>query len=175
MEHSWRGKDELISAVLLWTPKYGHTCSVQTLDVICRTCRERWIIETNGKRELGKSVLSAELNDDDNIYTFKDFTCCLMIMQIDNDKSICILKQSSYSSLKQSHLFLQCFHWSKYLQNFFFDLVWSCTRIFLFISLRIRWISSWGYKKVEDRSSEYEGCCNYRILWFTKNISFKTY
>ena len=40
--------------------------SMRTLDVSWRTSRERWKIGTDGERELGKSVLSARLDDDDH-------------------------------------------------------------------------------------------------------------
>ena len=33
-------------------------------DVAWKTCRERWTIETNGKRGSGKSVLVAQHDDD---------------------------------------------------------------------------------------------------------------
>ena len=39
---------------------------VWTQDVILRTCQKQWMIEMNGKRELGKSVLAALHDDDDD-------------------------------------------------------------------------------------------------------------
>ena len=70
--HCWRSKDEPISNVLLWTPTHGlarvdrpartNISSVWTRDVVCRTWRERWMI--------GKSMLLARLDDDDNIYIY---------------------------------------------------------------------------------------------------------
>ena len=40
---------------------------VWTEDVVKKTCRKRWMIETNGERESGKSVLGAQHDDDDNL------------------------------------------------------------------------------------------------------------
>ena len=39
--------------------------SVRTQDIVLRTCREQWMIETNDMRELGKSLLTARDDDDD--------------------------------------------------------------------------------------------------------------
>ena len=39
---------------------------VQTQDVAWKTCRKRWMIETDGERELGKSVWVAWHDDDDD-------------------------------------------------------------------------------------------------------------
>ena len=39
--------------------------SVRTQDIVCKTCQVRWMIGTNGEREIGKSVLLAQLDDDD--------------------------------------------------------------------------------------------------------------
>ena len=61
MGHSWRGKDELISDVVQWTPTHGRASVGRptrtylqqvcvTQDVVWRTCRERWMIGTDGKR-----------------------------------------------------------------------------------------------------------------------------
>ena len=38
--------------------------SVRTHDVAGKTCRKRWMIETDDERELGKSVLAARQDDD---------------------------------------------------------------------------------------------------------------
>ena len=43
-----------------------YNSSVRTQNVVKKTCRKRWIIETNGERESRKSVLIAE-HDDDSI------------------------------------------------------------------------------------------------------------
>ena len=40
--------------------------SVQTQDVVYKTNRKRWTIETNGEKESGKSMLTARHDDDDN-------------------------------------------------------------------------------------------------------------
>ena len=40
--------------------------SVRMQDAVLKTCCERWIIGTNGERELRKSVLSAWHDDDDD-------------------------------------------------------------------------------------------------------------
>ena len=42
--------------------------SVQTWDVVWKTCRKRWMIGTNSPRErgVGKSVQSTQLGDDDD-------------------------------------------------------------------------------------------------------------
>ena len=37
--------------------------SVWTQDLVWRTCWEKWMIGTDGKRESGKSVLSVQLDD----------------------------------------------------------------------------------------------------------------
>ena len=39
--------------------------SVRTLDVVMKTCRKWWNIETNGKTESGKSMQAARHEDDD--------------------------------------------------------------------------------------------------------------
>ena len=53
--------------------------SVLTQDVIWRTCRVQWTIKMNGRRELGKSVLVAQHDedDDDDIYICK-YVCALI-------------------------------------------------------------------------------------------------
>ena len=38
--------------------------SVQTQDVVYKTCWEQWMIGINGERNSGKSVLAARLDDD---------------------------------------------------------------------------------------------------------------
>ena len=39
---------------------------MQTQDVVQKTCQVWWMIEMDGERELGKSMLAARLDDDDN-------------------------------------------------------------------------------------------------------------
>ena len=39
---------------------------VRTQDVLWKTCRERWLIGRDGKRDSRESVLSARLDDDDD-------------------------------------------------------------------------------------------------------------
>ena len=79
--HCRRSKDELISDVLPWTPSHGranvcdqlepmYNSSVLIQDIALKTFRERWTIETNGKRGSGKSVVAAR--DDDNGDVYKD-------------------------------------------------------------------------------------------------------
>ena len=43
-----------------------YTRSVWTLDVVWKTCRERWMIGTDIERESGRSMLSAGHDDDDD-------------------------------------------------------------------------------------------------------------
>ena len=43
--------------------------SARTQDVVWKTCRERLIIETNGKRESEKSMLTVQLDDDNSSST----------------------------------------------------------------------------------------------------------
>ena len=74
--HCWRNRGDLISYVLVWAPSQGvqmlevwleliDNSSLQTQDVVYRTCRMRWSIETNKKGESWKSVLTARHDDDD--------------------------------------------------------------------------------------------------------------
>ena len=46
-----------------------YNSSVRTQDVAWKTCQKRWIIDTDGKRELGKSVW-AIWHDNDDIYIY---------------------------------------------------------------------------------------------------------
>ena len=73
--------DKLINVVLLWTPTHGRAnvgrpaktylhqlcadtgCSLEELP-------GRWMIGTDRKRESGKSLLSAQLEDADDIYIY---------------------------------------------------------------------------------------------------------
>ena len=75
--HCWRGWDEFISDVLLWTPTYGqakqddqleHTFSsyVRIRDVVLKTCLGRWTIGRSGERGSGISVLRARHDHDDD-------------------------------------------------------------------------------------------------------------
>ena len=57
-EHYKRSKEELISDVLLWTTLQGR---------VWRTCRKRWTIETNGERELRKSMLATQDDCDEDL------------------------------------------------------------------------------------------------------------
>ena len=68
--HCWRSKDELIIDILLWTSLHGrakarnqqepiYNSSVSIQDLAWKTSRERWTIETGGKRGSGRSVLVA--------------------------------------------------------------------------------------------------------------------
>ena len=41
--------------------------SVQKQDVVWRTCQEHWMIGMDRERELRKSVLSAQLDDDEKL------------------------------------------------------------------------------------------------------------
>ena len=68
--HCWRSKNKLTSNVLLWIIylELILNSSVRTQDVVRRTCQKRWMIETNGERESGKSVLIARHDDDNDIF-----------------------------------------------------------------------------------------------------------
>ena len=46
--------------------EFIYIISDRTQDVVSKNCRERWMIGKIGKRESGKSVLSAQLDDDDD-------------------------------------------------------------------------------------------------------------
>ena len=71
--HCWRSKNGPISDVVLWTPsqiledqfEHIYRSSVRTQDVIQRISRKRWIIDTNGKRESGKSILTVRHDVDE--------------------------------------------------------------------------------------------------------------
>ena len=76
--HCWRSRDELIRAVLLWTPhmavqkqddQHEHTFSnyVRIRDVVLKTCLGRWTMGRSGERGSGISVLPARYDDDANI------------------------------------------------------------------------------------------------------------
>ena len=74
--HKWRSpKYHSTWRVPLWKDQQEPTCSssVQTQDVVCKTCWERWMIWTNGEREKerksGKFMLAAQLHDI-NIYIY---------------------------------------------------------------------------------------------------------
>ena len=64
--------DEFISDILLWTPshlraKAGrpiYNSSVPIQDVVLKTSREQWTIETGGERGSGKSVLATWHDDE---------------------------------------------------------------------------------------------------------------
>ena len=45
-----------------------HSSSVPIQDVGWKTSREQWAIVTDGERELGRSVLAAQPDDDDDEY-----------------------------------------------------------------------------------------------------------
>ena len=76
--HCWRGRDELISDVFLWTPPHmaeqkqdgqlEHTYSsyVRIRDVALKTCQRRWTIGRSGEWGSGISVLAARHDDDDD-------------------------------------------------------------------------------------------------------------
>ena len=74
--HCWRSGDEPISDILRWTLSHGrakaerpariYNSSVPIQDVALKTYRERWTIETGGKRGSGRSVLAARHDDDDS-------------------------------------------------------------------------------------------------------------
>ena len=73
--HYWRSKEEIISNVLLWTPKHGHTQVGRQYnkqiyeDIGCQPeDLPLWRIELIGESESGKSVQSARPDDDDALY-----------------------------------------------------------------------------------------------------------
>ena len=56
--------------------------SVRTQDEDYKTCQKWWMKETNGKKELWKSVLVSQNDDDDDDdddddFTYNCFSCCL--------------------------------------------------------------------------------------------------
>ena len=81
--HCWRSKDELISEVLLWTPSHGwvklndqlepiYNSSVPIQDVAWRTSQEWWMIKMSGKRGSGKSMLTAQHDNDGWFYNMSN-------------------------------------------------------------------------------------------------------
>ena len=75
--HCWRSKDKLRSDILLWTPSHRqandqlesiYNSSVLIQDIVWKTSRERWTIETGGERRSGRSVLAAHHHDDDDLF-----------------------------------------------------------------------------------------------------------
>ena len=64
--HCWRGRDELISDVLLWTPTYGREY-VRIRDVALKTYQRRWTIGKSGVRGSGISVPAARHDDNDDM------------------------------------------------------------------------------------------------------------
>ena len=47
-----------------------YNSSVRTQDVIWKTCQERWFIGTDEEKELVKSMVAAQLDDDENANSF---------------------------------------------------------------------------------------------------------
>ena len=79
--HCWRSKDELVSDVLQWTPHMAkqkqddqpeltYSSYVRTQDVTQKTCRRWWTIGKRGEGWSRISVLTACLDDDDDIYIY---------------------------------------------------------------------------------------------------------
>ena len=74
--HCRRSGVKLISEILKWTCSHGraktgwpartYIYSMPIQDVVLETYRERWTIETGGKRGSGRSVLAAWHDDDDD-------------------------------------------------------------------------------------------------------------
>ena len=58
--------------VLADQPELTYNSSVRTEGVFYETCWKRWMIRTNDEKESGKSVLAAQLgdDDDDDIYIY---------------------------------------------------------------------------------------------------------
>ena len=75
-EYYRRSKDELISNMdsYKWTHQHWSTSkdleisALYRQDAVKKTCQVQWLIETDGKRESGNSMLSVQLDDDDVIY-----------------------------------------------------------------------------------------------------------
>ena len=65
--HCWRSKDELISNVILWTPSYGQAKAGRPARTyIQQLCEDTgWMIERNGERGSGISVLAARHDDEE--------------------------------------------------------------------------------------------------------------
>ena len=62
--HCWRSKDELLSDILLWTPRYGQTKAVRPARTYIQ--QKQWVIGRSGERGSGISVLAAWHDDDDD-------------------------------------------------------------------------------------------------------------
>ena len=81
MRHCRRSKDKFISDILILilakADPQGLTCkrSVRTLNVVW-SCQVEYIIRVDGKRESGKFVFSARLNDDEDDGDGDKFHCC---------------------------------------------------------------------------------------------------
>ena len=50
--------------VLANQQELSNNSTVQTQDVVCKTCQDQWMIGTNGKRE--KPMLAVQLDEDDD-------------------------------------------------------------------------------------------------------------
>ena len=57
---------------------YIYNSSVRTLNVVLETCREQWMIGTDGKRESVKSVLAIR-HDDHDIYIYIYIYMCVCV------------------------------------------------------------------------------------------------
>ena len=74
----WKSKDEfffyghLHIAMLVLADKQELTYinSVWTMDIVWKTCWEQWIKRTDEETQSGKSILTAWLDDDDDIYKY---------------------------------------------------------------------------------------------------------
>ena len=92
--HCWRSKVELISDILLLTTSHGQAkpgrpartfinSSVPIQDIALKTQRDRWMIETSGKRRSERSLLAVQHDDDDKeiyiffFYKFKSMEACM--------------------------------------------------------------------------------------------------
>ena len=86
--HCWRSRDELISDVLLWTPKQNqddqlkHTYSsyVRIRDVTLKTCQRQWMIGRSGEKGSGISVLAAWHDDDDDDDVLMIYCVCIIVI-----------------------------------------------------------------------------------------------
>ena len=74
--HCWRGKDELISDVLLWTPSHRRVkvgrptrTYIQQLCANAGCSLEDLLGAIGGNRRLGRSVMAAWNDDDNDIYS----------------------------------------------------------------------------------------------------------
>ena len=63
--------------------KFINCISIRTQYVVWGTYRKRWMIETNGERESGKSVLAEQHDDDDDIIFIWKIYCSLFILRMD--------------------------------------------------------------------------------------------